>query len=424
MRRPVLSRARTLVLSGLVVIAARASGQPPQPMCTLSTDSLRSIVTRNGMFGMVFPGEMSVRGDTLLIFGVAAVSDSAGKPIALRGDDSVLVGFLLTNGRRTATPIAAPHNLPLARYFRSRPTVRGWEAVFFVPDRDTIPGLRSFDTGTLWSGELVGSRWRKLEKVGRIDGVTVMTPNSSALVERSGMLYFALFQGEPFTPGAVLTWSRRGKGTWRVDTLPLKWGPLSVTTPARPSSGKDVRFYPVVGIWEDGMLYPGSLLTLDASRPTSWSIVRRSATQSMNSPIEVALGDTLHVSWWEFDASGKPSVWYQSLDPRRENAADLRRRVARGVDHFMFFALPEEARMRLVWAYPSPSTMDSADVAVVANGEPVAAGQVAFPFGFMTNGVASGDRSFILATTPRPSPGAEPSASRTLEVRVHCEGGT
>jgi hypothetical protein len=53
----------------------------------------------------------------------------------------------------------------------------------------------------------------------------------------------------------------------------------------------------------------------------------------------------------------------------------------------------------------------------------VAVGQVAFPFGFMTNGVTSGDRSFILATTPRPTPGAEPSASRTLEVRVNCTGG-
>lgn len=424
MRPHLLSRARKLMLGSLVLLAVRANGQATQPTCTLSADSLRSLVTRDGAFGMVFPGEMSVRGDTVLIFGVAAVGDSVGKPIVRRGDDSVLVGFLLTDGRRTAIPIAAPHDMPLARYFRSQPTVRGWETVFFVPDRDTIPGLRSFDTGTLWYGELVGARWRNLEKVGRIDGVTVMTPNSSALTGREGMLYFALFKGEPFTPGAVLTWSRSAKGKWRVDTLPLKWGPLSVTTSASTSSAQDVRFYPVVGIWEDGRLYPGSLLALSASKPTSWSIVRRSARESMNRPIDLALGDTLHVSWWEFDMSRKPVVWYQPLDPRRENPAELRRRVARGVGQFMFFAIPEADRKRLVWAYPSPSTTDSAEVAVVANGEPVVIGQVAFPFGFMTNGVASGDRSFILATTPRPNPGAGPSASRTLQVRVQCTGGT
>jgi hypothetical protein len=424
MRRSLLLRAGTLFLSGLLIAASRASAQDAPPACTLTADSLRSIVTRDGRFGMVFPSEMSRRGDTLLILGVAEVGDSSGRPIARRGNDSLLVGFLLTDGRRAAIPIAAPRTLPLARYFRSRPTVRGWESVFFVPDRDTIPGLRAVDTGTLWYGELVGSRWRNLERIGRIQGVTVMTPNSSTLVRRGRELYFALFTGEPFTPGSVLTWSRREKGRWRVDTLPLKWGPLSVTTSFTASSDDDVRFYPVVGVWEGGMLYPGSLLAVDASRPTSWSMVRRSATQSMNRPVEIALGDTLHVSWWEFDAPGKPSVWYQPLDPRRENAADLRRRVARGVNHFMFFAIPEDARMRLVWAYPSPSTMDSAAVAVVANGEPVAVGQVAFPFGFMTNGVTSGDRSFILATTPRPTPGAEPSASRTLEVRVNCTGGT
>jgi hypothetical protein len=381
-------------------------------------------VTRDGSLGVVFPGEMSVRGDTLLILGVAAIGDSASKPITLRGDDSVLVGFLLTHGRRTATPIAAPHDMPLARYFRSRPTVRGWESVFFVPDRDTIPGLRSFDTGTLWYGELVAARWRNLQKIGRIEGVTVMTPNSSALARRRGVLHFALFQGEPSTPGSVLLWSRPRQGSWRVDTLPLKWGPLSVTTPANSSPEQDVRFFPVVGIWQGGILYPGSLLSISSSKPTAWSILRRSVTQSMNSPIEVALGNTLHVSWWEFDMSGKPSVWYQALDSRRENAAGLRRRVVQGINHFMFFAIPDDAGMRLVWAYPSPSTTDSAEVAVVANGEPVAVGQVAFPFGFMTNGVASGNRSFILATTPRPSPGAEPSASRTLEVRVNCNGGT
>jgi hypothetical protein len=47
---------------------------------------------------------------------------------------------------------------------------------------------------------------------------------------------------------------------------------------------------------------------------------------------------------------------------------------------------------------------------------------VAFPFGFMTNGATSKDRSFVLATTPRPVPDGEPSASRTLEVRVNCRG--
>ena len=412
------------MLGSLLLIAERAHAQAVQSACTLSADSLRTIVTPEGRFGMVFPGEMSVRGDTVLILGAAAVGDSAGRPIALDGKDSVLVGFLLTSGRRTATPIAAPRNLPLARYFRSRPTPRGWQSVFFVPDRDTIPGLRAFDTGTLWYGELVGAGWSNLERIGRIDGVTVMTPNSSALVERGGVLHFALFTGEPFTAGSVMTWSRRGKGKWRADTLALKWGPLSVTTPASAPSGQDLRFYPVVGIWEKGMLYPGSLLAISASAPTSWTVVRRSETQSMNSPVEIVIGDTLHVSWWEFDMSGKPSLWYQPLDPRRENAGDLRRRVARSVNRFMFFAIPEDARMRLVWAYPSPSTSDSVEVAVVANGEPVAVGQVAFPFGFMTNGVTSGDRSFILATTPRPSPGAEPSASRTLEVRVKCTGGT
>ena len=423
MPHPRMLRRHVVLLSCLLPVTGRAGGQAAQPTCTVVRDSLRPIELRDGSYGIVFPGEMSVRGDTLLILGVAVTGDSNGKPIARAGDDSVLVGFQLSDGQRNATPIAAPHNLPLARYFRSRVTARGWEAVFFVPDRDTIPGLRSFDTGMLWYGELVGGRWASLERIGRVDDVAVMTPNSSGLA-RDSALHFALFQGEPFTNGAVLTWTRQGRGRWHVDTLPMKWGPLSVTTASNGYAGKEARFYPVVGVWEDGMLYPGSLLSVAASKPTAWSIIRRSVTQSMNAPIELLLGDTLHVSWWEFGDSGKPSLWYQSLDPRRENVPERRRRVAWGINDFMFFAVPEDARTRLVWAYRPPTTIDSAEVAVVANGEPMVVGQVAFPFGFMTNGVTSGDRSFILATTPRPSPGAEPSASRTLEVRVECKGGT
>ena len=59
----------------------------------------------------------------------------------------VVPAFLLTNGRRVVTPIAAPHELPTARYFRLRAAAQGWETVFFVPDRDTIQGGRTFDAG-------------------------------------------------------------------------------------------------------------------------------------------------------------------------------------------------------------------------------------------------------------------------------------
>ena len=146
--------------------------------------------------------------------------------------------------------------------------------------------------------------------------------------------------------------------------------------------------------------------------------------ESMNGPVIHALGDKLHVSWWESARRDPPSLWYQTLDAQRENPAEGRQRVARGVNDFTFLAVPEGARTRLVWAYRPPDTIDSAEVAVMANGEPKVIGRVAFPFGFMTNGVTSGDRSFILATSPRPVPDGEPSASRTLEVGVSCDEGT
>jgi hypothetical protein len=167
-----------------------------------------------------------------------------------------------------------------------------------------------------------------------------------------------------------------------------------------------------------------ALFSVRANPSTSRGISWRGQSESMNQPVIYALHDTLHVSWWEFDQRNPPNLWYQALDPAHENSGDSRRRVASGINQFIFLAVPEGARTRLVWAYRAPNTSDSAEVAVVANGEPKVVGRVAFPFGFMTSGVASGDHSFILATSPRPVPDGEPSASRTLEVRVSCNEGT
>lgn len=378
----------------------------------------------DGSYGGVIPQEMSTRGDSVLILGLGGTLDEKSEPIRLQGDDSLLVGFLLTNGRRVVTPIAAPHELPTARYFRLRAAAQGWETVFFVPDRDTIQGGRTFDAGTLWYGRLTGARWTGLERIGRVNDAVVLRPNSSGLAENAGTLSFALFYGEAFSPGGVLVWRRTPDHKWRVDSLPLKWGPLSVTTATRKPEGQSVRFFPIVGIWEGGELYPGSLLSVRDSTPLAWTILRRSRTESMNEPMELALNDTLHVSWWEFSRGELPSLWYQALVTSRENKGEGRHRVARGVNNFIFLAVPDGARTRLVWAYPSPSSADSAEVAVVANGEPMVVGKVAFPFGLITNGVTSGDRSFILATTPRPKSGGDPSVSRTLEVRVNCRGGS
>lgn len=417
---------RHLLSSALALTAGavHAGAQVTEPVCTLSSDGPRPMMLADGSYAGVIPQEVSARGDSLLILGMGWTRNERGEPIALKGDDSLLVGFLATNGRRVATPIAAPHALPTARYFRLRAADQGWETVFFVPDRDTIQGARTFDAGTLWYGRLNGTRWRGLERVGRVNDAVLLRPNSSGLSERAGTLSFALYYGEVSSPGGVLVWHRSRNDKWRVDSLPLKWGPLSVTTAIRKPEQQDVRFYPTVGIWEGGELYPGSLLSVRASAPLEWKMVRRSPAESMNELVEVELNDTLHVSWWEFSKGGAPSLWYQALDPDRENDPAARRRVAGGVNNFVFLAVPEGAGTRLVWAYPSPSSVDSAEVAVVANGEPMVVGKVAFPFGLITNGVASGDRSFILATTPRPRSGADPSVSRTLEVRVNCRGGS
>jgi hypothetical protein len=180
----------------------------------------------------------------------------------------------------------------------------------------------------------------------------------------------------------------------------------------------------VVGLITDSDLDSGSLLSVDASEPTKWRVLRRARFESMNEPIEHLIDEVLHVSWWEFAQDGPPALWYQALDPRRENPAEQRHLVARPVNEFIFLAVPEGPRKRLVWIYRPAGTIDTAEVAVVANGEPMVIGRVPFPFGFQTSGVASGDRSFIIATTPRPIQGPGPSASRTLEVRVNCRGDT
>jgi hypothetical protein len=249
-----------------------------------------------------------------------------------------------------------------------------------------------------------------------------MRPNSSGLISSEGKLHFAVFFGKPETTGGVLLWHRERAGSWRSDTLHLDWGPLSVTSSLEEAPLRRATFYPVVGLLTDSDLDSGSLLSVDASEPAKWRVLRRGRFESMNEPIEHLIDDVLHVSWWEFAQDGPPALWYQALDPRRENPAEQRHLVARSVDEFIFLAVPEGARKRLVWIYRPAGTIDTAEVAVVANGEPRVIGRVPFPFGFQTNGVASGDRSFIIATTPRPTQGPGPSASRTLEVRVNCRG--
>lgn len=400
--------------------------QQGKPKCSLATDELRRIVLRDGSFGMIFPVEMLARGNEVLILGLGVTVDSAGKPITLVGDDSSLVGFLLTDRRRVATAIPAPHNMPTARYFRTRATAGGWESVFFVADRDTFPGARFLDAGTFWYARLRGRRWSNLERIGHVDSAVVARPGSSDLISRDGMLQFAVARGNPMataSTGSVMMFRRVRSGHWLVDTLPVRGPALSVSTAAPNASPSVAHFYPVVGVWGDDGWFPGSLLSVSTASPKSLSFIRRGILQSMNNPVELVVSDTMHTSWWEEAQNGAPpSIWYQALDPSRENDPAGRHLVVAGMTRFSFLAVPEDGRVRPVWAYQLPGMVDSAEVAVVANGEPVAVGRVAFPFGFMTNGVTSGDRSFILATMPRPISGEGPPASRTLEVRVDCRG--
>jgi hypothetical protein len=371
---------------------------------------------------MVFPVEMTANGDSLLILGLGVTVDSAGTAIALAGDDSALVGFLLTERRRVATSIPAPHNMTTARYFRTRATARGWETVFFVPDRDTIPGLRYIDEGTLWYARLQGRRWTDLEKIGHVDSAIVVRPGSKGLISRTGAIRFAVGRGSltaTASTGSVMVFRRERPGKWRVDTIPVKGPPLYVSAPAQNAPLPSATVLPVAGIWEGNDWFPGSLLSPDSSGPTRWRVLRRGTIQSMNNPVALALGGTLHTSWWEEAQNGmRASVWYQALDPSRENDPAGRHLVVEGMNNFTFLAVPEDGGARAVWTYQLASRVDSAEVAVVANGEPVVVGRMAFPFGFMTSGVTSGDRSFILATMPRPIPGEGPPASRTHDVRL------
>lgn len=414
---------RLLVLLPCVhAFAPRAGAQAAAPACSLSTGELRDMVLKDGTYGVVFPQEMVARHDSVLVLGLGGLSDAKGGKVRRFGD-TLTAGVLLTDARRTVTAIPLPAGMHTARYFRARASDRGWEAVFFVPDRDTIIGTRLFDDGTFWYARLRGGRWSDLERVGHVQQTVVMRPNSSGLVMQGGILRFAAFYGEASTTGGVLLWRRDRERGWLVDTLPLKRAPLTVSAPSEDSPLDGARFFfPVASFWTGEDLNDSGLLSVSAANPSQWSIVRRGRGESMNGPVEHVVRDTTHVSWWEFAQDAPPSLWYQALDPRRENAVDAQRHVASGVNEFQFLAVPEGARTRLVWAYRPRGLVDSAEVAVVANGEPVVVGRVAFPFGFMTNGVASGDRSFTLATTPRPVPDGEPSASRTLEVRVHCSG--
>jgi len=410
------------VLSLVLVLPARA--QRTGPPCTLSAGVLRDVRLKDGQSGIVFPIAMSARPDSLLVLGVAGlVYDTATGPRSTR-PDSMLAGFLLTDHRRSVTPVLTPAGMPAARYYRTRATSEGWDVVFFLSEHDTVPGGRSFDDGTFWYGRLIGGRWTGLERVGRVQNATVMRPNSSGLISSDGKLHFAVYFGEPRTAGGVLLWHRERAGSWRSDTLRLNWGPLSVTSSPEEAPLARATFYPVVGLITDSDLDSGSLLSVDASEPTKWRVLRRARFESMNEPIEHLIDEVLHVSWWEFAQDGPPALWYQALDPRRENPAEQRHLVARPVNEFIFLAVPEGPRKRLVWIYRPAGTIDTAEVAVVANGEPMVIGRVPFPFGFQTSGVASGDRSFIIATTPRPTQGPGPSASRTLEVRVNCRGDT
>ena len=415
-----------VLLTCLTSAAMSAQAQPPAPRCSLTTDELRPIVLRNGSLGMIFPVEMLANGDSVLILGLGATVDSAGKPIPLVGDDSSIVGFLLTSNRRVATSIPAPHDMPTARYFRTRATTRGWESVFFVPDRDTVVGARFLDSGTLWYARLTGRRWSDLERIAHVENSVVVRPASSDLIARNGVLYFAVGYGDPGlmkTAGGLMIYRRSRANRWTVDTIPMQGPALSFTTPAENASLKETYFFPVTGIWEGADFFPGSMLAVNAAQPNRWSIVRRAALESMNDPVEVVSGDTMYTTWWEEGRGGmRASSWYQALDPRRENDASNRRLLVEGITRFKFLGMPEDGRIRPVWVYQAPSSSDSAEIAVVANGEPVAIGRIAFPYAFLTNGVASGDRSLILATMPRLTPGEGPPVSRTLEVRVDCRG--
>jgi hypothetical protein len=403
------------------LLAARTGAQEPAPACTLTAGELHDIALSDGTYGVVFPQEMVARHDSVLVLGLGGIMDAKGNKVRRYGD-TLTSGFLLTDRRRTATAIPLPRGMHTARYFRARVSDSGWEAVFFVPDRDTITGTRMFDDGTLWYARLRDGRWSGLEEVGRVHQAVVMRPNSSGLVMQGGVLRFATLYGNASAAGGMLLWRRERPGAWAVDTLPMRMAPLTVGAAREDAALEDARFYPVASFWADGEMNPSGLLSVSSSTPLDWTLVRRSRGESMNEPVEHVVGDTTHVSWWELEQGAPPTLWYQALDPRRENAIDAQRAVASGVNEFQFLAVPEGARTRLVWVYRPSGMTDSAEVAVVANGEPVVVGRVAFPFGFMTNGVASSDRSFILATTPRPVPDGEPSASRTLEVRVNCRG--
>jgi hypothetical protein len=413
----------SLLLSVLLACTLPANGQPVRPVCTLSASELRDMRLRDGTYGILFPVEMSARGDTVLVLGTSGIFDDRGRRLDGPGTERATVGFLLTDGQRTTIAVPAPPQLPAARYVRVRPSVQGWDAVFFVPDRDTTPGTPFYDDGTFWYGRLRAGRWSAVERIGHTDKTVVVRPNSAGLAQ-SGPLSFAVFFGEPNGPGGVIVWQRTDAGWWRADTAALRFAPATVTASSNPGPERYSRFFPIASIWGEETINVGSLLSINTTTPKSSRILRLNSGESMNDPVIYTTKDTLYASWWEFDRRGPPNVWYQALDPERDNPGDARRRVATGVNEFSFLAVPEGARTRLVWAYRAPDTTDSAEVAVMANGEPKVIGRVAFPFGFMTSGVASGDRSFILATSPRPVPDGEPSASRTLEVRVNCNEGT
>lgn len=418
-------------LSALLLLAplhARLEGQAHGPSCKLSTGPLREMVLTDNVYGkdttyaIVFPLGMAARRDTVLVLGTGGVTDRVGTHLRGPGGDSLVVGFLLTNNRRTTTAVPAPPGLPTARYFRVRAGDRGWDAVFFVPDRDTIPGTRFYDDGTFWYARLQGGRWTDVARIGRVQQTVTMLPNASGLTQ-SGPLSFAAYYGEPMKAGGMIVWRRGPDSQWTADTISMRFAPITVSATANAARPRDVRIFSVAMIWTDEAVYSG-FHSVPAAASAPPGIVRRTQGHSMNQPVTYALHDTLHVSWWEFDQRNPPNLWYQALDPERENTGAAQRRVASGINQFTFLAVPEGARTRLVWAYRPPDASDSAEVAVVANGEPKVVGRVAFPFGFMTSGVSSGDHSFILATSPRPVPGGEPSASRTLEVRVSCNEGT
>jgi hypothetical protein len=375
---------------------------------------------------VVFPLEMISNGDSLLVLGVTYAIDSAGRMLQRAGDDSVLVGFLLTRQRRVATPIPAPHDMPRARYFRTRVTSTGWESVFFVPDGNAPVGSPYVDSGTLWYGRLVGRRWTDLERIAHVDSAVVVRPVSSDLSSHGGVLRFAIGVGDPMQPtstGGIAIFRRLGPREWTADTIPVRGPSLSVTTPVANDSTATPVFFAVAGIWEGADFFPGSMLAVDAAHPSRWRVVRRVQLQSMNEPTEVVVGNSVHATWWEEGRDGhQASSWYQAIDPTKENDPSRSRLLVEGVIRVLFLGVPEDGRVRPVWVYQSPSSVDSAEVAVVANGEPVAIGRIAFPYAFQTNGVTSGDRSFILATMPRLIPGEGPLPSRTLGVRVDCSG--